>query len=118
MPDPILIQSEADLDAATAEIDALIDLDDLTAEQDMRLDALSDAVVAYEDAHRPPEDAVIGAWMDERFADDWPNAETTPVTRRNHARLVAMLDVADTVPAETRRQVAERYKSLIEDDTQ
>lgn len=52
MSDPILIQSEADYDAIELEMHALLRLD-RTPEQDARLDAISDAVEAFEEEHYP-----------------------------------------------------------------
>ncbi|MBX9627615.1 MAG: helix-turn-helix domain-containing protein [Gemmataceae bacterium] len=47
------LQSEADLDAAIAVVNELIDQDALTPPEDDYLDILSDLVEEYEDVHHP-----------------------------------------------------------------
>jgi HTH-type transcriptional regulator/antitoxin HigA len=47
------LRSDADLDAAVAVIDSLIDQDDLSPPEQDYLDVLSDLVEAYEDEHVP-----------------------------------------------------------------
>lgn len=49
------LRSDADLDAAVAVIDALLDRDDLAPPEQDYLDVLSDLVEAYEDEHVPIE---------------------------------------------------------------
>ena len=49
------LRSDADLDAAVAVIDSLLDQDDLSPPEQDYLDVLSDLVEAYEDEHVPIE---------------------------------------------------------------
>ena len=63
MADSPPLRNEADYEAALARIDALMDIDPHTPEEEREFDRLVDLVVQYESVHEPfedPDPAVVG----------------------------------------------------------